>query len=641
MTNQVNLNNCVILADDNQPKYVQYAISELRDYLRELKGADVPLSSSFDDKADTVIVIGRELAEKAPGKPLNLDGLGDEGFIINIVKKSGSQFVVVAGATPQGTKFGIAHLMTIIHSDGKSAYIPQKLDIRSSPKFAKRGIHLNGWAFNYPYTFRCWREEDWRRYIDLQTLQGINLLYLWPFMEIMPVPLSREDESYLEEVRRLIEYAQVKHGMEVWIMQAVNRVATDDCGVRNPRHRPYWRPSQPDLNPGDPAQFVKIAESHEALYRILTNADGFCFIDCDPGGWKDSPPDELLKVLLNARKCLDRYSVNGKNTKLIHWLWGSWGHMFAPIEIRKKFMCDTLRLFKAKLPEPWELICGIVDYLPWCHDEGVLEKTIFLPYSVIEDEPSYPGTNLDLNRIRSAFDAVGKYPEIKGVMANTQTPFLQFPHLYYWNRLAWDSSHRDRTDDEILLETATHIYPAQAKLIAAGFKAFGKSSSDEINAIVKKLEKSILKGDFAGSSSFGRVLFPDNLIVAKSLLLQLRLRAAHEAFIEVPSDCADKKKCATIIENYIDAYLTWDKEHGWHGLWGYNPDRWVLGRLAEDPRFDSVLSYMHELFRGADLGALFNKISSKLSARHDSIYIAEAGIAPFKTFLDRGCREGK
>ena len=101
----------------------------------------------------------------------------------------------------------------------------------------------------------------------------------------------------------------------------------------------------------------------------------------------------------------------------------------------------------------------MVDYLPLCRDEKVLEKTIFLPYSTIEDEPSYPGTNLDLNRIRSAFDAVGKYPEVKGVMANAQTPLLQFPHLTYWNMLAWDASYRDRSDDNILLEVASHMYP--------------------------------------------------------------------------------------------------------------------------------------------------------------------------------------
>ena len=633
MTSQISLNLCKIITDDNQPQYVHHAVSELRSYLQELTGRGVAVSPSLDKKADVVVLIGREISEKILGQSFDIGEVGDEGFIIKTVKKNGRQFVVIAGATSHGTKFSIAHLMTLIRADGKSIYIPEKLDIKSSPRFVKRGIHLNGWAFNYPYTFRCWREEDWRRYIDLQTFQGVNLLYLWPFMEIMPTPLSDDDKAYLEEVRRIIEYAQVQQGMEVWIMQAVNRVATDDCGVLDPRHRPYWRPSQPDLNPGDPVQFAKIAESHETLYRILTNADGFCFIDCDPGGWKDSPSSELLKILLNARKCLDRYSVKGVNTKLIHWLWGSWGCMFVAMEKRLEVMRQTLRLFKAELPEPWELICGMVDFLPLCREEKVLDKTIFLPYSTIEDEPSYPCTNLDLNRIRSAFDAVEKYTEIKGVMANVQTPLLQFPHLYYWNMLAWDSSCRNRSDDDILLEAAEHLYPTQSKLIASCFKAFGKMASEEITATVDKLEKALNKNGFNEVGAFGRKLFPEGLFIVQSLLLQLRLRAAHEAFIEMPSSRPDEKGIVEVIEKYFEAYLAWDVAHGWHNLWGYEPDRWQLGRLPEDSRFEQAMKYIREKFRGNSFEDALSMIISKLSSKYDRSLVGKSCISPLKNYF--------
>ena len=137
------------------------------------------------------------------------------------------------------------------------------------------------------------------------------------------------------------------------------------------------------------------------------------------------------------------------------------------------------------------------------------------------------------------------------------------------------------------------------------------------------------------------MLFPDNLIVAKSLLLQLRLRAAHEAFLETPAHKTDKTKCAAIIENYIDAYLIWEKEHNWHGLWGYDPNRWPLGRLPEDPRFDSALKYMHELFKGENLDAILDKIRDKLSVKHSKIAIADSCITPIKTFIARGRREEK
>ena len=635
---RVDLGGAVIVFDDNQPGYVRHAVSELRDYLREITMKDATVTSSLDEKADVIVAVGKDSAQGILGEPLQLDGLGDEGFLIKSARKDGRLNISVAGAGPQGTKFGVANLMNLIRRCGNSAWVPESLDVRTSPHFAVRGIHLNGWAFKYPYTFRCWPEADWRRYIDLQTLQGVNHLYIWPFMEIMPVPLSPEDESYLDEMKRLIEYARVQHGMEVWIMQAVNRVAKDDCGVRDPRHRPYWRPSQPDLDPGDSAQFKKIAESHKALYRILTNADGFCFIDCDPGGWPGSPPGDLLKVLLNARRCLDRYSVKGPATKLIHWLWGSWGHMFEEMATRERVMRDTLRLLKAELPEPWELICGIADYLPWCRDERVLDKTVFLPYETIEGEPSYPGTNLDMGRIRSALQVAASYPELKGVMANVQTPLLQFPKLYYWNMAAWDPSYLGRTDKEVLLDLAELIYPSHAELLAKGYRGFERQPSNEISETVQKIEAAI-SGERFSVGSFGRKLFPDILFVARSLLLQLRIRVEHQAFIEAPSRKAGKSECVAVIERYLDAYLRWDTEHGWHGLWGYDCRHWPLGRLSQDPLFDAALKYMHEVLSGSGLDSLLAGVADGLSSKYDRTRVQQSCISPLGEYIARGKRD--
>jgi hypothetical protein len=307
--------------------------------------------------------------------------------------------------------------------------------------------------------------------------------------------------------------------------------------------------------------------------------------------------------------------------------------MFVPMEKRLEVMRQTLRLFKAELPEPWELICGVADYLPLCREEKVLEKTIFLPYATIEDEPSYPGTNLDLNRIRSVFDVVEKYPQTKGVMANVQTPFLQFPHLYYWNMLAWDSAYRSHSDDDILLETAELLYPSQSKLIASSFSTFGKMSSGEITAIANNLEKVLNKNDFSEVSAFNRKIFPDNAFVAKSLLLQLRLRAAHEAFIETPSSRPDGKGIVKIIEKYFDAYLAWDIAHGWHTLWGYELERWPLGRLPEDVQFKPAMKYIREKLSRDSFDNALNSIATELSVKYGNSLVIKSCISPFKSFF--------
>ena len=63
----------------------------------------------------------------------------------------------------------------------------------------------------------------------------------------------------------------------------------------------------------------------EAFYRIVNNADGFCFIDSDPGGWPGSPLSDQARIFNGARALLDRYNMHGKSTKLIDWMWLGWG----------------------------------------------------------------------------------------------------------------------------------------------------------------------------------------------------------------------------------------------------------------------------------------------------------------------------
>ena len=59
----------------------------------------------------------------------------------------------------------------------------------------------------------------------------------------------------------------------------------------------------------------------------------------------------------------------------------------------------------------------------------MLGKTVLLPYGAIEDEPSYPATNLQIDAhsqaVRRALPP--RIPSLAGVMGNVQTPLLQFP----------------------------------------------------------------------------------------------------------------------------------------------------------------------------------------------------------------------
>jgi hypothetical protein len=622
-----------ITADANSPAYVQYAVQDLAGYLKELTGDLPSMAETSKRDAGVVIGIGAQTAERILGEKLPAEKLGAEGYLLKSFSKDGAEYIVVAGATPRGTRAGMAALMKAIHVDDHSVTLPDGMDIVSKPAFPRRGMHFNGWAFNYPYSFRGWKEADWKNYIDILSYQNVNLLYLWPFMEIMPVPLSKEDQAYLEECNRVVEYAQQKHGMEVWIMQCTNRVASSRLGVADPRLRPYWRPEQKDLNPGDPKDYQAIMDSREALYKGIPSADGVCNIDSDPGEWPGSPISDYVKVLNGCRVLLDKYNVHGKDTKIISWMWTGWGtdqkHWF---DRHQQLL--SIQALKKGLPEPWELIAGQNSFLPICRDEKVLEKTILLQYGLIEGEPAYPMTDIRMNAMRDAFGKyILKYPQISGVMGNLQTPLLQFPEMFFFTTNIWDPDYRTHSNQKVLSDVAALLYPEHAQAVADGFLALQKTDLAQTQAAIDELEPLVVQNKLGRAGVFGRKLFPDRVIVAKETLLQLRYRAAQMQFVQIPAKLSEDEY-AKRVEAYFDAYLAWDREHGWHLLWGWKES--ILGNKFDKPYLSAAARIARSLGSPAAVQRCFDQVSKALIPKYGEAPVNQGCIAPMKQAMIEG-----
>ena len=583
---RISLDDAVVLVDTSEASYVQYGAKDIVSYLAEISGKPGTLSNSVSTsrKAKTIIAVGEKMARSMGADLGSANELGDDTSLIRSFDKSGAQVVVVAGLDPHGTNTGVATLMQMVRVDGKSAYLDGPLDLRNKPTFAVRGIHLNGWPLNYPYGFRSWKEADWKRFIDIAWAQRINLFYLWPFMEVLPVPLSAEDEAYLQEVRRVVDYAKKQRGMEVWMMQSANRIGTSDCGSRDPRFRAYWvNDCQRDMNPADPQQFDRILKSFEAFYKIVNNADAFCMIDSDPGGWPQSPISDQLKLFHAARKLLDRYSMGGSQTKLVDWMHVGWGrHKFftstdsvvAAYDWTEKnpdasdvaFMDESIRNFKSNLVEPWYLIAGQPPYLDPVQKESVLGKTVYLPYGAIEHEPAFPATNLGQDSVRKVFDKAAQYPGLRGVMGNNQLMLLQFPRTYYFFATAWDREYQKRPEEKVMLDLAQQLYPDHEQLIAESFLALRETDSDRIMATLTRLEKMVQDGNAGRPGAIGRLLFPDPLAVARNLQMQLEIRSARQSLLKSLRGKPDVQECARLLENYFDKLLAWNKETGWNKM---------------------------------------------------------------------------
>ena len=638
MTSRVHLTRSVIVASAEQPPYLILGVQELAEYLQEITGRAVAVKNTLASGAEVQIIVGEENVRRLAPEiwEEQSPGLGAEGFLIRAVARGGQTWLLVTGATPQGTKYGLVDLMKRIGVTGRSAHLPRRIKLTSVPSFAVRGMHLNGWAFNYPYTFRCWKEADWQRYIDMLVYQGANLLFLWPFMEILPLPLSPADRSYLHEVRRVVDYARTQRGLDVWVMQSANRVARNDCGIRDPRQRPYWMMNatgQMDLDPADPKQFQRIMKSREALYRIVNNADGYVTIDSDPGGWPQSPLGNYLKIFQASRQILDRTNVHGRGAKLVNWLWSGWGRGYSADQRPTDIIHATIRAMKQELPEPWGLIAGKREYLPVCQAEGVLPQTVYLPYNVIEGEPSRPRTQHEFPLLREHLEEVDRYPGLAGLMGNVQTPLLQFPHVAQFLASAWDTAARRRGPRVVLRDLAGCVYPEKQDLLVDAWMALAPSARASAGMLARRLKRSRL----GRPGILGRKLFPSHRQIAEDLVWQLEAWAAFAALRRVVTSRAAKARCAAQVAAFLDAALAWDARHGWSRYWRQLGRPWDVSPNHERAYAEIIARLRAKL--GGDhvtervVTAFLAPIGRRLARKHDAWIVGHCAIEPFQKAL--------
>ncbi|HWR17734.1 MAG TPA: hypothetical protein VN577_23090 [Terriglobales bacterium] len=510
-----------------------------------------------------------------------------------------------------------------------------------------------GWQLNHPYGFRTWTEEDWKRFVDIVWAERGNLIFMWPYVETMTVPLAPPDEAYLQEFRRVVEYAQRQRGMEVWIMQSANRIAVTDCSVPDPRLRPHWiEGCQKDMDPSDPQQLATISKSFEALYRVVDNADAFCLIDSDPGGWPESPLSDQLKIFLEARKLLDRYSVGGHRTKLVDWMWIGWGRHTSkkspqklgtvfnftgkfPDESDIQFMADTIRNFKNNLPGPWEVVAGMTPYLESARREAALKSTVYLPYGAIESEPAFPATNMGFESLREVLAIQQTYPELRGWMGNNELLLLQFPRSFYFMNTLWDSSYRNKSESEVLDDVARLLYPDHKELIAASFLALRQKDPRTIGLLIARLEGLMRSVGKPRVGAVGRFLFPDPHIVIKSLKMQLEIRVARELLIEGVRDGAKIDNAGKLVEDYFDKMLAWNKETGWEKTIDINIWRSPLFERDRDlnealVRLKQVIGAGKPYTNYEQIESFFEPIEGRLLAKYSKNSVMIGCVEPFK-----------
>ena len=329
-------------------------------------------------------------------------------------------------------------------------------------------VHMH-WGYNYPYAARTWRIEDWAAYLDGLQALGYNLVQIWPMIDTMPLPLTESDRAHLQKMARAIDLVH-ERGMAVYVGASANAMGNARAADYAFEERPYFT-AERLVNPGDTAEVGELMRARRAFLEPLAEADGFWIIDSDPGGYAGSSVAEFVRLLGEHRALLDDLRPG---IQLFYWMWVGWtGVPDLRANVRERSLqClrDALRGMAALNPEPWGLLACSPDHLAVVEELGLTSRALYDPYGTIEDEPSFPWTHCDPDRIRRAFERVSRDRYPLGAIGNAQSHCLQLPHIYFFQRFASEG-----TAAEVDLRGfGEDLLPGYGDVLAGAWEAMGK-----------------------------------------------------------------------------------------------------------------------------------------------------------------------
>jgi hypothetical protein len=341
------------------------------------------------------------------------------------------------------------------------------------PGFRHCGFYLHeGWFFNYPFAVRTWNREDFAKMFNLLKLMGYDQVGIWPMLEAIPMPLSKNDSLALRDFRQTIDDAHDAL-LDCWLIQCPNLTPDPSIGKkpwnqRNPYH--VWR----NVCLADPKEAEPYLAHRSMIISVLNNADAYVTIDGDPGGYPGAKPEEWLKVFQSDRSALDRYGIDPTRQKLIPWVWCGWGtdkvwggDPTNPPLMIKPFTAKSMELFKTSMAEPWEILVGRSHRSDWANGRvnveladslNLINRSVIFCYEAIEFEPTPPAAILQFDHIRRILREESKYMKSAcGLFGNAQQPVMVLPDVYFFAMGSNDPAYLDKTDQEVLTDFAVFL----------------------------------------------------------------------------------------------------------------------------------------------------------------------------------------
>jgi len=552
----------IVVLDNGTSQPVRYAVDELVRFARASGNIRAVVADQASSRPIAHLLVGRTAAERIVGREqcsrLGLvASLGREGFVLAALPSRQPPAVVAAGWSEAGTRWAVYEFIKALDVTTTPARIALPLNRRERPDFALRGMYAHQhWDYRYPYALRTWQAEDWNRYVDLLAYFGYDLFQIWTMVGIVPLPPSPADETFLQKYVAVTEHAQRNHGMEVWLGECANNV----CERRDlpPIEARDYFAAETLKNPGDPKQFRQLMDARRAFYSLVNNADGYWIIDSDPGGWRGSPAEQFVDILVGNRRLIDECTQLGPRAKLVYWMWMGWG-----AESRQENWRRAVRGLKQRAHPPlWFSACW-PDHIRMVGDEGVSSTTVFYPYNAIEPEPSLPFTTVTPDRLREAVAVAAEHRELSGAMGNAQTPLVQLPNIYYFGRAAWRLEDRAISREQMAADLARLIFPHHAKELTRGWLALAGSDAVEARRAARELEDLVARQALGTPGPVGWKITPRPEWLVEDLVAMLHLHAVGLDFRRKAEDGnTPDDEAIALLRQYILQSIAWRHRNG-------------------------------------------------------------------------------
>ena len=439
------------------------------------------------------------------------------------------------------------------------------------------GIYIHQhWPYNHPYCARTWSFEDWRGYADGLKQLGYNTVMIWPVLETMPDPPTDSDRAALRRIGRVIDSLRDEFEMRVLIVLCPNVIARDQEAARETFEDRHFFYCDRRVNPADPRALAgMMARREELLEPVISNVNGVAIIDSDPGGYPGSSDAEFVNLLVEHRKLFDRLRPG---IELYYWMHSGWqGYRRfyetgrASSSTDEEFL-NCLTLLDRAAPEPWGLLNG----MRYARQLGLESRVINFNYGAIEPEPSFPMTEVRLERAYQCGQAKGP----RGVMGNAQTHCVQLPNLFAFARGARNQALQDGD----LTRLADTLLQGQGGLIAEAWKTLAGNDAPAMVAMAESLvevnDAELLPGHLGG------LLFGNPRRFVDDMILQLRAKAAYRHFLH---SVGKKTSDGDAFAAFVDKVSTWQHKHGYQNRWEWEGLYEALSKL-QAPGIDEVLA---------------------------------------------------